>query len=85
MKNTTHYKATFSNGRVEEIKKSTRIYTHAWKFTATDNTDAKKSYSGIGFAGRKDLAEKAASSESRYYRQRGMTIQFDVVPVEVVQ
>lgn len=98
MKKTTHYKAEFSTGKVAEINKSTRIYTHAWLFIAQGGWQGAQECVYFGFAGSAELAKKAITSESRFIRGNkkiryagdqilpaGRLLHSEVVSVAVVQ
>lgn len=92
---TTKYRATFSDGKVIKRTSRDRMYTHAWRVRWTP-FEGTQVYDVIGFAGSKQLADKALSTAtpSQTKPTRGMwknswrgpsTIHFaEVVPVEVV-
>ena len=56
----THYRTTFTDGQVREIKNSRRQYSHAWRVVWNNPDDIARA--SFGFAGSRELAEKAARS-----------------------
>jgi len=77
----TKHTATFASGAVLTRTSKDRVYTHAWKATWTNRTDAEVTehrrgvQSGMtGFAGSYELARSAAASalaDSKYGKHPG--------------